>query len=198
MNTQYKHQSIAGLSSTNLIFDKDLLALSDAVTDTKGRMISAPLAGHANEAEILAVPGESIDREDNGFRNIDKPVKVSHEGLDGGQHSTIESSTHNSAESDPLSQLVSDDTGTSQIMEHCGFYLGEIRAWRNGWNPKAYKRHAKASSKAQAFNGVVWGEWCDIAKKATSRVKAKATLAALEAKAARREARKLAKLAAKG
>lgn len=146
MNTQhYKHESLAGLSSTNLIYDKAALETA--------------LEGHDNIEEILAVLGSSIDRDDSGFRNIDKAPKVDHDGSDGYQVSSIEGSDHGQQTDSPLTQLIADDTGTSHIMDHCQFYLGEIRAWRNGWNPKAYKRHAKATAKAQGDNGVVWGDF---------------------------------------
>ena len=132
----FKHESLEGLSTTNIIYDKD--------------GVIAALDGLANAEDILAVLGESIDREDNGFRNIKTRDKVDHEGDTGYQVSLVESSTHSSSKSDPLHQLISDDSGTSQIMEHCHQYLGDNRAWRNGWNPKSYQRHAKATRKAQA------------------------------------------------
>ena len=164
----FKHESLEGLSTTNIIYDKE--------------GIVAALATHANAEEILAVLGESIDREDNGFRNI----KTTSEG----QQSIIESSTHSSAKSDPLHQLISDDSGTSQIMEHCHQYLGDNRAWRNGWNPKSYQRHAKATRKAQADNGVVWGSFSDLSVRKTKLSKVASKLAALEAKQAKRSAKK--------
>lgn len=194
MNT-HKHNSLTGLSSTNLIFDRDMVTLSNNVLDSKGRTISVGLADHDNADEIMAILGMSIDREDNGFRNIDKAPKANHEGDEGYVMSTIESSTHNVATSDPLNQLIADDTGTSKIMEHCAFYLGEMRAWRNGWKAKSYLRHARASYKTRSSNGVVWGKYCDVAAH-TKRVAGRAAkVEAINTKVARQEAASLKRLA---
>ena len=173
----YKHQSVAGLSPSNLVFDKEALLDATYLDGIHRHELSA----HEHYAEILAVLAESIDREDNGFRNI----KTNDEG----QQSIIESGTHNSAESDPLHQLVSNDSGTSQIMEHCHQYLGDNRAWRNGWNPKSYQRHAKACHKAQADNGVVWGAFSSLSERSKKLSKVADKLAALEAKQAKRAAK---------
>lgn len=176
----YKHQSLNGISSTGLIYDKEAAALS--------------LADHENMEEILAVLGQSVDREDNGFRNLGTPdlEELGH-GL-----SSVESSSRNSQTDDPLAQLDGADSGTAAICEGLAYYLGEKRAWRNGWNPKAYQRHAKASKKAQADTGclpVCWlSDKAAILAKADKATQAKkdkiaAKLAALEAKQAKRKAK---------
>lgn len=176
----YKHQSLDGISSTGLIYDKEAAALS--------------LAGHENMEEILAVLGQSIDREDNGFRNIGIPdlEELGH-GL-----SSVEGSSRNSQTDNPLAQLDGADSGTAAICEGLAYYLGEKRAWRNGWNIKAYQRHAKASKKAQADHGCLPVCWLadkeSIIKAEGDKAQAKkdkiaAKLAALEAKQAKRKAK---------
>ena len=191
----HKHNSLTGLSSTNLIYGRDELTLSDDVIDSQGRIISVGLSDHDNADEIMAVLGMSIDREDNGFRNIAKTNKASHDGDDSVSQSSIESGDMAVATSDPLTQLIADDTGTSKIMEHCSFYLGESRAWRNGWNSKSYGRHATATRKTQADNGVIWGKYCDVAAH-SKRVAGRAVkVEAINAKAIKREALRLKRLA---
>lgn len=169
MNT-YKHQSLDGLSSTNIVYDREVLG--------------AVLSGHDNAEAIMDVLRESVDREDNGFRNC----KTERE--EGVSASSVESSTRNSSESDPLHQLISEESGTAYIVDHLSFYLGDNRAWRNGWNPKSYARHEKASRKAQADNGVVWGEFSMLTDHVKKLDKVRAKLAALEAKQAKRAAKK--------
>jgi len=191
----YKHNSITGLSSTNLIFDRDLVTLSEELLDSQGRIISTGLADHDNADEIMAVLGMSIDREDNGFRNIDKMGKPDHDGDESYSMSGIESSDMAVATSDPLTQLIADDTGTSKIMEHCSYYLGESRAWRNGWNSKSYGRHAVASRKTQADNGVIAGKYCDVAAHAKREAGRAAKVVLLNDKVAKQEARRLKRLA---
>lgn len=165
----YKHQSIDGLSTTNIVYDREALALA--------------LVGMDNADDIMAVLAESIDREDNGFRNMKQ------EREEGYSPSNIESGDRNDKEDNPLTQLTSEESGTSQILDHMAFYLGDNRAWRNGWRSKSFHRHAKACNKAHADNGVTWGEFSMIPtkeEKEASKARKVQVMAKIESKKAKR------------
>lgn len=179
MTTQvYKHKSVDGLASSNIIYDKEALALS--------------LDGHANADEIMAVLGMSVDREDNGFRNCKaEDVEAIGHGV-----SSVDSGDRPSATDDPLNQLISEESGTSQIVDHLTFYLGDNRAWRNGWNAKSFQRHVRKTAKGRSDNGVVWGAFSMIPT-AEEKAKKAEKAATVQAEMAAKKAKRLAKLAAR-
>lgn len=175
-NTRLKQM---GISGSNFIKDRDVL--EEALKD------------HENRAEIMDILSQNIDMEDNHYLNLKNPekegVSVSHESTStqGGKPSKDQD------ELEILGALFDEGCGTQAVMSHLSFYLGDSRAWRNGWNPKSYQRHVKKVQKDRSANGVIWGEFSSLDDRLKTMKRVDDKKLAVMAKLERREARRVSK-----
>ncbi len=134
-----------GVNGSNFIKDDDKLF--------------AALEGHENAEEIAKVLRTNIDLEDNHYLNL---KEINSEGV---SVSHVSSSTrmkeHNNDGDmlESLSLLWDEPNGTQAVLNHLAFYLGDARAWRNGWNAQSFKRHVKRCEKQRQNNSLIWGEF---------------------------------------
>ena len=112
---------------------------------------------------ILDVLRSNVSLEDNGFRNLD-------DGL--------------------MMEQGDAKPGEVDILDNLKFYMGDSRAWRDGFKPESFARHVRKTNRQQADNGVSWGKFSLIEEKPKyskdERIAAK--LEALAAKQAKRKA----------
>lgn len=142
-----------GISHTNFIFDKE--ALLDSLSDNE------------NAEEIAKVLGQSIDLEQNHFLNIKEKLEEGHSSSKHSKSSNggmmdVDNTEDKGEELEMLLvlyNLYKEDCNTDSVVSHLHFYLGDNRAWRNGWNPESFKRHVRRCERSRDNNQIIWGEW---------------------------------------
>jgi len=144
---------------------------SNYVQDSDAFLSSFDDAAHAQA--ILDVLRSNVSLEDNGFRNLD-------EGL--------------------MNEQGDAKPGEADLIENLKFYLGDSRAWRDGWKPESFARHQRRASKARSCNGVSFGPFSLIEEKPkhTKEEKRQADLDRVGAILAKRQAKRQAKAAKLG
>lgn len=180
INNRYHTARMAdtGVSHSNLIHNRD--------------MVEEWLSDHENGSEIAAILSDNPETENNGFRLIHGEDTDSHissssrGGIRLEDDLAFDEVEEYQSDLQSLNELQQVNNGTERVIDNLRYYLGDLRAWRNGFNPKSFYRHVGLAKMQLADNGLTWGKYCDI-KSHKGNVSKK--LAILEAKRAKRKAK---------